>query len=212
MRPGITEIVWKDRLKEETRQKWGLTFAVLTAVAAFFIKQTPYLPLNCVIKVYLVVNAYLLIQPQRTYSRLERSFQRKYARASFLCATIGVSVLVSAFFIAPVLAMAASMVKAAPNPFMKTGAVAVYQWFVLLTMGAALFTAAYRAYHGMNVRDFVVKVPRLFFYSIIFRRTFAARTFLELAFIEISVIAYNWAFASIAASVTKMLHDALQIT
>src|ERR1700754_5086119 len=65
----------------------------------------------------------------------------------------------------------------------------------------AIVVAVKSAYRQLAVRDIIVKLPRKLFMQLIYKRTYTAKTFFEVAVIELAVVAYSWWFAGAASDV-----------
>jgi len=211
MRPGITEKVWNDQLTEGQRLAWGFSVTIVSAVASFFVTQSPYPMVNWALKIYVVANAYLLVQPQRKYSMLSRFWRRLYARASLTFAVTGIGVLVFGLF--------GTVVSATMLPAAKLSVTQALDeqgqpiWIRMVgpcIFGLAALIAIRHAYQGLSIREIAIVRPRELLTRLIFHRTHTARTWPEAAMVELIVVVYSVLFASMIGDITQLVSNVVK--
>ncbi|KGS39108.1 putative membrane protein [Burkholderia pseudomallei MSHR5613] len=211
MRPGITEKVWNSQLTEGQRLVWGLSVALISATSSFFVTQSPYPAVNWVVRLYVVANAYLLVQPQRKYSGLGRIWRRLFVRTSLAFAAVGIAVLVCGFFGAVVTATILPAAKLSLIQAINEHGEPLWIRMIGPSMFLlAAFVAIRHAYQGLSIREIAFERPRQVLVRLIVRRDYAARTWQEAAMVELVVVAYSVVFASSVGSMTTLIGNVVK--
>jgi hypothetical protein len=209
MRPGLTEEVWNRQLSEDQRIAWGLSIVIISIVVSAFVRQSPYVWFNWMIRLYCGVNAYLLVQSQRKLSALDRRPRRKYMRASLCMAAAGITVIVSCMFGDVLIAISGQVIKnSVVQAISNSSQPILLRVLMPIITVIACVCASLKSYEGFGMKKLAFNLPRATYIQLIVKRAYTARTFLEFAVIELAVVAYSWVFASTASDLANLTRTA----
>lgn len=207
---GLTEAVWTE-LPEDKRISWKYFARLIGVLGAFFVTRTGNVYFDAVLGLSTALFLMIVIETQRTYSRLKPSFRKRNIRIAIALGSWGVAVLGIAIFSQAALATTASLVSSDVLPALNRSASSLTHIVTLLALLLAIPAAVVHAFRQLNVMALVYKIPRDGLKRLLIHKQPKATTFGLFAYMELSALLVCLAYASSVAEVSNVFLYAVRL-
>lgn len=199
---GITEPCWSS-LSEDHRVSWKYFSRVVAITGALFVTKTgsPYIDwsLGALTAIFLVI----VIETQRSYSRLSPRFRKHSVRVAISLGSWGVAVLGVALFSQVGLVSAATVLSNEVLPTLNGSSSPLTRAIMVCAFLVAVPIALIRSFRQLRFEELIYTLPRNgLIRLLVFKKTKAA-SFPLFAYMELSALLACLMYASSVAEIAK---------
>ncbi len=203
---GLTESVWTT-LPEDKRISWKYFARVVAIVGAFLVTKTGNAYFDTMLSMITALFFMIVIETQRSYSKLRPSFRKRNIRIAIALGSWGVTILGVAIF-SQAFALAAATVLSSDVFFAFNHSASALKQAVqavtLLVFLIALLVAVVHTFRQLNVEELVYKLPRDGLKQLLVHKQPKATSFELFACMELSVLVACLMYASSVAEVANV--------
>jgi hypothetical protein len=201
---GVTELCWSS-LTEDQRLLWKYFSRGLAIAGAFFVSKTGSYIFDWFLLAITTVFMMLVIETQRTYTRLSPSLRKRSVRVaiglgSWSIVALGAAIFVQAGFIA-----VASVLVADVLPLLQSNTNPIASLIIVCTFGCAAIAALFITFRQLRIEELIYHLPRHGLKELLIRKRFRATSFPMFAVIELWALFICMAYASSIANIAKIV-------
>ena len=146
----------------------------------------------------------IVIETQRSYSRLRPSFRKLNIRIAIGLGSWGIALLGVAIFSHAAIAAGATVLATDVLPVLRRSSNVLTQSVTLLAFLIALSVAVVRTFRKLNVKELVCNLPRNGLKQLLVHKKPKATSFVLFAYMELSALLVCLVYASSVAEVAKI--------
>ena len=200
---GITESCWSS-LTEDHRVSWKYFCRIVAIIGTFFVTKTgnPYIdwPLVVLTAIFLVI----VIETQRSYSRLSPQFRKRSVRVAIFLGSWGITVLGIAVFSQVGLVSAATVLSNEVLPSLNKSSDPLVQIIMVGAFIVAVPIALIRSVRQLRVEELIYTLPRNGLKRLLVFKQLKATSFPLFAYMELSALLFCLIYSSSVAEIAKV--------
>lgn len=202
---GITEQYWKDEVNEDERLFWKAFCRLLSLVTAVAVYKTGIVWFDWTLGALTAVFAFIIIETQRSYSKLSPRLRRRCVRSAIFLGSWGIAALGIVYFAEnSVLAMADIFAHSVIPGLSRSRE----PWTPYLMLSLFLIAApigVMRVLRRLGIEHVIYHRPRAGLKRLLLHKYPRVTSFQEFAHVELAVIFASLIYASAFAAVAKPL-------
>jgi len=207
---GITEECWAS-LSEDTKQNWRYFSAALRFIGANLVSRTgnPYvdIPLGALA----VIAIALVIDPQRSYSRLSPTFRKRNVRITVALGVSSIAILGTFFFLQACLFSGVTVWTQHISPALRPEKHQLILVLNILAFTLAVPVAAAKVFRDLQLAEVLYRLPRRGLIKMFVHKELQAQSFAQFALIEATVLWACLVYVSTAADIAKTVLDIVRV-
>ena len=199
---GITEPCWSS-LTEEHRTSWKYFSRSVALVGAWFVTKTGVTYIDWTIAAFTAAFLMLVIETQRSYSKLKPLYRKRCIRIAISLGSWGVAVFGVAIFSHASIAAAATVFSSDVMPGLNSNSDPLVK---VLTFGAFLVAfpvAVLRSLRELRIEEVIYHLPRNGLKKLLVFKQPKATSFPMFAHMELSTLMVSLMYASSVADLVK---------
>jgi hypothetical protein len=201
---GITELCWSS-LSEDHRVSWKYFSRVVAILGALIVAKTGNLYIDWLIGTFTAIFLVIVIETQRSYSRLSPKFRKSCVRIAVSLGSCGVAVLGIAMFAQIGLVSAGTVLSNEVLPSLNRSANPLTKIIMVSAFLVAAPIALIRTFRQLRFEELIYTLPRNGLIKLLVYKQPKATTFPEFAYMELSVLLACLVYASSVAEIAKVL-------
>lgn len=199
---GVTEPCWSS-LSEEHRTSWKYFSRSIALIGALFVTKTGNIYIDWTIAAFTAAFLMIVIETQRSYSKLKPLYRRRCIRIAISLGSCGVAVFGAAIFAHASIAAAATVFSSEVMPALNSNSAPLVK---ILTFGIFFVTfpiAVLRSLRQLRFEELIYHLPRNGLKQLLVYKQPKATSFPMFAHMELSALLVCLVYASSVADLVK---------
>lgn len=200
---GLTEFVWAS-LPEERKILWKYFFRCVSIAGAFFVTKTENIYFDLFLGFFTAAFLIIVIETQRSYSRLSPNFRKKNIRIAIFLGSWGVATLGFAFFLQAAFTATITVFYSDVLPAFYRSQNELTPIVTFLVFLVAAPIACIRIFRQLNFKEFIYTNPRNGLKKLLIYKNPKATSFFMFAYMELFTLIVCLIYSSSVAVITKV--------
>ncbi|MGV8900308.1 MAG: hypothetical protein ACOH2B_13840 [Burkholderiaceae bacterium] len=195
-------------LSEEHRTNWKYFSRFIAFIGAIFATKTGNLYIDSIIVAFTAAFLVIVIETQRTYSKLKPSYRKRCIRIAMSLGSWGVAVFGAAIFAHASIASAASVFSSEVMPALNNGSDPLVKLLTFAVFLVAFPVAVLRSFRELCFEELIYRLPRNGLKQLLVYKRPKAMSFPMFAYMEMSALLVCLVYAS---SVAELVNTTMTI-
>lgn len=199
---GITEPYWSS-LSEEHRTSWKYFSRFVALIGALFVTKTGNGYIDWTIGAFTAAFLVLVIETQRSYSKLKPLYRKRCIRIVISLGSWGVAVFGAAIFAHASIASAATVFSSDVMPALNSGSDSLVKVLTFAIFLVAFPVAVLRSFRQLRFEELIYHLPRNGLKQLLVFKQPKAMSFPMFAYMELAALLVCLVYASSVADLVK---------